>query len=162
MNKYTQLTNDKRYQIFGLKQAGLNQTEIAQNMGVHKSTVSREFRRNEGQGGWRPEQAQLLRDERKQSTVNGKHFSLLEMVEVERLIRNDLSPEQVANRLELEGSLRISHETIYQFVYADKRNGGDMHLLCVARNPAASVMQAAKSGGAQSRTVSALMNGPKP
>ncbi|MBL0039204.1 MAG: helix-turn-helix domain-containing protein [Nitrosomonadales bacterium] len=36
-----------------MKQAGLNQTRIAQNMGVDKSTISREFRRNKGQRGWR-------------------------------------------------------------------------------------------------------------
>ena len=38
-----------------------------------------------------------------------------------------LSPEQVANRLELEGSLLISPEIIYLHIYVDKRNGGDLH-----------------------------------
>ena len=54
MKKYKQLTSEQRYQIYGLKQAGLNQTQIAQKMGVDKSTISREFRRNKGQRGWRP------------------------------------------------------------------------------------------------------------
>lgn len=45
MKKYKQLTSEQRYQIYGLKQAGLNQTKIAKNMGVDKSTISREFRR---------------------------------------------------------------------------------------------------------------------
>jgi len=31
MRKYKQLTSDQRYQIYGLTQAGLNQTQIAQN-----------------------------------------------------------------------------------------------------------------------------------
>ncbi len=48
------------------------------------------------------------------------------MAEVERLIREDLSPEQVANRLDLEGGLQISHEVIYQHSYANKRAGGDL------------------------------------
>ncbi|MEQ1742636.1 MAG: IS30 family transposase [Candidatus Nitrotoga sp.] len=43
------------------------------------------------------------------------------------MIQEDLSPEQAANRLELEGGLQISHEIIYQYIYADKRNGGDLH-----------------------------------
>jgi IS30 family transposase len=43
------------------------------------------------------------------------------------LIREDLSPEQAANRLELEGELQISHEAIYRHVYADKRDGGDLY-----------------------------------
>ena len=123
MKKYKQLTSGQRYQIYGLKQAGLNQTRIAQKIGVDKSTISREFRRNKGQRGWRPKQAQSLRDERKQACINGKQFSPDSWAEVERLIREDLSPEQAANWLELEGELRISHEAIYRHVYADKREG---------------------------------------
>ena len=127
MKQYKQLTSELRYQIYGLKQAGLNQTWIAQKIGVDKSTISREFRRNKGQRGWRPKQAQSLRDERRQACINGKQFSSDEWAEVERLIQEDLSPEQAANRLELEGGLQISHEIIYQHIYADKRNGGDLH-----------------------------------
>ena len=48
MKIYKQLTCGLRYQIYGLKQAGLNQTEIAEKMGVNKGTISREFRRNKG------------------------------------------------------------------------------------------------------------------
>ncbi len=113
-------------EIYGLKQAGLNQTRFAEKMGVDKSTISREFRRNKGQRGWRPKQAQSLRDERRQACINGKYFSWDEWAEVERLIRADLSPEQAANRLKLEGELQISHEAIYPHVYADKRDGGDL------------------------------------
>jgi IS30 family transposase len=127
MKQYTQLDHEQRYQISGLHKAGWNQTQIAEEMGVHKSTISREFSRNKGRRGWRPKQAQSMRDERKQACVNGKQFSPNEWAEVERLTREDLSPEQVANRLELEGSLLISPETIYLRIYADKRNGGDLH-----------------------------------
>jgi IS30 family transposase len=132
MKRYKQLTREQRYQIYGLKQAGLDQTQIAQKIGTNKSTISREFGRNKGQRGWRPKQGQSLRDERKQACSNGKQFSLQEWAEVERLIREDLSPEQVANRLELEGGLQISHEIIYQHIYAEKRAGSDLwrHLRC--------------------------------
>lgn len=127
MKQYKQLTSELRYQIYGLKQAGLNQTEIAKKIGVDKGTISREFKRNEGKRGWRPKQAQSFRDERRQACTTGKRFSSDEWAEVERLIREDLSPEQAANRLELEGGLQISHEIIYQHIYADKRNGGDLY-----------------------------------
>ena len=127
MKQYKQLTSGLRYQIYGLKQAGLNQTGIAKKIGVDKGTISRKFKRNEGKRGWRPKQARLFRDEHRQADTNGKCFSLDEWAEVERLIQEDLSPEQAANRLELEGVLKISHETIYQHIYADKRNGGDLH-----------------------------------
>jgi IS30 family transposase len=127
MKQYKQLTSEQRYQIYGLKQAGLDQTQIAQKMGVDKSTISREFSRNQGQRGWRPKQAQVLRDERKQACRNGRQFASTEWAEVERLVRGDLSPEQTASRLALEGALQISHETIYRYIYADKREGGDLH-----------------------------------
>lgn len=127
MKRYKQLTGGLRYQIYGLKQAGLNQTEIANRIGIDKGTVSREFKRNKGKRGWRPKQAQSLRDERYGARINGKRFSSDDWEEVERLIEEDLSPEQAANRLELEGVLKISHEIIYQHIYADKRSGGDLH-----------------------------------
>lgn len=135
MRKYTQLTSELRYQIYGLKQSGLNQTQIALHVGVNKSTISREFNRNNGLRGWRPKQAQLLRDVRKQANKNGKQFSLSDWAEVERLIKNDLSPEQTSNRLKLEGVLLISHEAIYRHIYANKRNGGNLCLSLRSQKP---------------------------
>ena len=44
--KYTQLTLKKRYQISALQKAGFNQKEIAEELSVHPSTISRELRRN--------------------------------------------------------------------------------------------------------------------
>ena len=127
MTNYKQLTKELRYQIYGLKQAGKNQSEIAEQIGVNKGTISREFRRNKGKRGWRPGQAQSLHDERRQACLNGKRFTMDDWKEVDRLIADDLSPEQVANRLDLEGVLQISHEAIYQHIYTDKRSGGQLH-----------------------------------
>ena len=95
MKNYKQLTSGLRYQIYGLKQAGLKQTEIAEKVGVSKSTISREFSRNQGKRGWRPKQAQCMRDERRRACPNGNQFLPGEWQEVERLIRLDLSPDQV-------------------------------------------------------------------
>ena len=71
MNQYKQLTSELRYKIYGLKQADLNQTEIAKKIGVDKDTISREFKRNEGKRGWRPKQVQSFRDGRRQACTNG-------------------------------------------------------------------------------------------
>lgn len=87
MKHDTQLGHEQRYQISGLHKAGWNQTQIADELGVHKSTISREFTRNKGLRGWRPKQAQSMRDERKQ-------FSPNEWAEVERLTRENLSPDR--------------------------------------------------------------------
>ena len=54
---YTQLTQVQRYQIYALMKAGLNQTQIANMVGVHKSTISPELRRYYVQRDYRPKQA---------------------------------------------------------------------------------------------------------
>ncbi|NPA29644.1 MAG: helix-turn-helix domain-containing protein [Epsilonproteobacteria bacterium] len=43
---YTQLTLRERYQIEALKREGLSQSAIARHIGVHRSTVCRELKRN--------------------------------------------------------------------------------------------------------------------
>ncbi|HUC20472.1 MAG TPA: IS30 family transposase [Candidatus Polarisedimenticolaceae bacterium] len=47
--------------------------------------------------------------------------------EVERLLRQDWSPEQIAGRLKLEKQPTVSHECIYLYIYAEKRRGGTLH-----------------------------------
>jgi IS30 family transposase len=48
---------------------------------------------------------------------------------VEDLLAEGLSPDQISGRLRREGKLRISHETIYKHVWAEKHAGGSLHLL---------------------------------
>ena len=45
------------------------------------------------------------------------------------------SPEQIAGRLRREGGLQISYETIYRWIWADLRAGGQLHthLRCARR-----------------------------
>ena len=54
METYSQLTSEQRYQIYALLKNQHSQSEIAAKIGVHKSTVSRELRRNTGRRGYRP------------------------------------------------------------------------------------------------------------
>ena len=54
MSNYSQLSQEQRYQIYGLMKAGLYQPQIARIIGVHKSTISREMKRNRGLRGYRP------------------------------------------------------------------------------------------------------------
>ncbi|MCX7217121.1 MAG: helix-turn-helix domain-containing protein [Burkholderiales bacterium] len=61
---YTHLSQTERYQIHALMKAGHNQAEIAQILGRHKSTISRELTRGSGRRGYRPRQAQHLSEER--------------------------------------------------------------------------------------------------
>jgi len=123
---YTQLTRERRYQIYALKKVGQNQTQIALVLGCHKSTVSRELRRNCGAKGYRPYQADELAYDRQceayQARISGETWKL-----VESLLRLDWSPEQISGRLKLEKKPSVSHECIYLYVYAEKRRGGTLH-----------------------------------
>ncbi|MHB1325897.1 MAG: transposase [Thermoleophilia bacterium] len=126
MGCYAQLTQEQRYQIHGLMKAGFNQSEMALEAGVHKSTVSREIGCNSGLRGYRPAQAHRLASERREAAVT-KRISAEDWEMISRLIRFDLSPEQAAATVYQERGLRISPEWIYRFIYADKARGGDLH-----------------------------------
>ena len=124
---YTQLTREQRYQIYALRKEHHNQTVIARNLGVHKSTISRELSRNQGQRGYRPKQAAELTTERQRQRVQPR-IQPNTWAQVETLLRQQWSPEQITGRLALEGQPTLSHERIYQYIYADKRAGGTLHL----------------------------------
>jgi len=124
---YKQLTREQRYQIYALMKAGLFQTEIAQVIGVHKSTISRERRRNRGLRGYRPKQAQRFAEIRRAKAVTTR-ISPDTWILVERLVRNDWSPEQISGWLSREFEMMVSHESIYQFILKNKHQGGDLYL----------------------------------
>ena len=127
--KYTQLTQEQRYQIPALLKMEHSQTEIADALGAHKSMISRELRRNRGKRGYRPKQAHQLALQRR--TKVRKRITADIWALVEEKLRQDWSPEQIAGRFK-EAGIAISHEDIYQYIYAGKRVGGDIlkHLRC--------------------------------
>ena len=95
MRNYRQLTQEQRYQIYALMKAGFNHTQIAAEIGVHKSTVSREVRRNQGQRGYRPKQAQELAAARLEQRIR-RRITPATWQQVELLLRQEWSPAQVA------------------------------------------------------------------
>jgi transposase, IS30 family len=123
---YSQLTRERRYQIYALKKAGQNQTQIALVIGCHKSTISRELRRNCGAKGYRPHQADEMAFAR-QCDAYRSRIAWQTWQQVEQLLRQDWSPEQIAGRLKLEQQPTVSHECIYLYIYAEKRRGGTLH-----------------------------------
>ncbi len=127
MRHYTQLTEHQRYQIQALMKAGFNQTETADVIGVHKSTV----RRNRGLRGYRPKQAQQLAEARRQFKVRPR-LADSPWRQVERWLRDEWSPEQISDALRYRHGIRLSHEWVYQYVLHDKASGGDLyrHLRC--------------------------------
>lgn len=128
---YAQLTREQRYQIYILKKAGHPKNFIAKEIGVHPSTITRELVRGSGQRGYRPKQADELACARKQKRYRAR-IPATTWALVEQLLRQDWSPEQVAGWLAKEQHIRVSHERIYQYIYADKAGGGTLfqHLRC--------------------------------
>lgn len=124
---YTQLTSVQRYQIEALMKAQLTQTEIASLLGFHKSTISREIKRNTGKRGYRSRQAQQLCENRKQGKYRG-HFSASDWHLIEELLsEHQWSPEQISLWLKENDVLEVSHERIYQHIILDQQTGGDLH-----------------------------------
>ena len=122
---YNQLTQEQRYQIYALLKMGHNQSEIANVICVHKSTVSREWRRNRGQRGYRPKQAHHKAMSRRK--WDRRRIQPQTWVWIEEKIRQDWSPEQISLWMRKYESVNVSHEWIYQYIYADKSAGGDLH-----------------------------------
>lgn len=117
---YTHLSQSERYQIHALMKAGQTQATIAQVLGRHPSTISREIKRGSGLRGYRPGQAQSKAQERAQGSRNAAPVRDEVWQAAQAYLGLQWSPEQIASQLP------ISHETIYQRVYADKALGGHL------------------------------------
>lgn len=131
---YKQLTQEQRYQIYALKQAEQQSKRIAEIVGVHASTISRELKRNRGKKGYRPKQANQKAQERKHGAK--KRIEIETWEYVERKLKKEWSPGQVSGRLNSHHGIKISHEWIYQYVLANKEAGGSLynHLRCQKKN----------------------------
>lgn len=113
---YPHLTREERYQIYALKKAGHTQSEIATVIDRSVSTISRELARNRGARGYRPKQAHNKAVERK--AINARVINDATWQFAQEKLMLQWSPDQISNYAD------ISIETVYQRVYADKRNGG--------------------------------------
>ena len=123
---YKQLAREQRYQIYALKKAGQNQSQIALVVGCHKSTISRELQRNCGQRGYYPLLADKAAHKRHREAYHPR-ITTETWQQVELLLGQQWSPEQITGRLKLERLPSVSHERIYVYIYADKRRGGTLH-----------------------------------
>ena len=124
---YRQLAPEQRYQIEAGLGTGMRKSEIARQIGVHRSTVYREIRRNSDLrlDGYKASPA--IRAARERHERKKKHrIDDAAWAMVRSLLRCEWSPEQISNRLKLEKRAAVSHETIYLYVYRDKNKGGDL------------------------------------
>ena len=125
---YTHLTQAERYQIEILHKAKHTQSAIAVLLGRDKSCISRELRRNRGQRGYRTKQAHSLAQTRKLACSNGPRVDAKTWAVVDSILNETWSPQQISGYLLVNNQPGVSHESIYQRIYADKRSGGTLHL----------------------------------
>ncbi len=121
MNRYHQIKQEERYEIYALKKAGFSQKEIAKNLKRDKSTISRELKRNTGKRSYRPKQAHEKAVSRffSSSRIDHKVIGF-----VEEKLDEDWSPEQISGWLKENKHGSVSHEWIYQYIWKDKASGG--------------------------------------
>ena len=111
------------------RSAGTSQAQIARMLGVHRSTVSRELRRNRSVRRprfYRALVAQHKADERARRPKLSKIAATPELrAEVQARLDRKLSPEQVSAQLRVEFAddprMQISHESIYRSLFVQGR-----------------------------------------
>jgi len=125
---YTQLDIDERYELYRLHEAGIAPGKIAMMLGRSASTISRELKRNAlPKSGYRPGSAERIALSRRRRCSRIERLNPLGQHIRDRLAMG-WSPEQIVGRLRLEGSEhRISHESIYRFIYRPKVRREKLH-----------------------------------
>lgn len=139
---YRQLTLFEREQIALLHANRVSQASIARATGRPASTISRELIRNSGTVGRNGRGAMKgyiageadRKAKARRSVANAARARLAEPT-LGAYVREGLekfwSPQQISERMKLErpadASMRISHESIYRWVYAQAQAGGSYH-----------------------------------
>ena len=126
---YHQITFAERYTLGLLHRHGVRPATIARALGRHRRTILRELRRNAStaDGGYRPKRAHSYAIVRRSRSRRNTRFTPSDWQLVIQRLRQHWSPEQIAGRLQRERRLRISHETIYRYIWKDLWDGGELH-----------------------------------
>lgn len=128
---YTQLTPEERYTFSVMRTQGQSIALIAHTLGRHRCTLYRERHRNRCHhidNACRPSKAEYRARARRSKLRRYYHFTDSDYAPVRALLRQKWSPEQIAGMLISLGFKRMSHETIYKYIWADKANGGKLRV----------------------------------
>src|SRR5271167_475136 len=126
MSKYRRIKYEDRCQIYALSKRGSSQESIAEVLGVSQSAVSREIHRNRGERGYRFKQAKAKAQARQAIRSKPRKLTVPTRSKIEAKLRQmRWSPEQISGWL-FEQGIKLSHERIYQMIWQDKRDGGNL------------------------------------
>ena len=126
---YKHLTREQRYTIEALLQTPMSLREIGEVIGVSAGTVSREIRRNCDMRGYHKYRWQLAQKKYERRMKVRRHY-LKFTDEMKRTVRRFIiygqySPEQICGRFRLKGEEMVCAETIYRWIWQEKRRGND-------------------------------------
>ena len=116
---YKNLSITEREKILIHRAKGMSLYQIAKKLVRNKSTISRELKRNAGE--YSPSKAQANYHKQRKKCCPRKKLSAQDLFALVKSLFLDRhrSPEQIANRLKLEGyPVTISCKTIYRAIYA--------------------------------------------
>ena len=124
---YKHLTREQRYTIEALLQTPMSLREIGEVIGVSTGTVSREIRRNCDMRGYHRYRWRLAQKKYERRMKTRKHY-LKFTDEMKRTVRRFIiygqySPEQICGRFRLKGEEMVCAETIYRWIWQEKRRG---------------------------------------
>ena len=122
---YHRVTQEERMHIYRWRQEDRSQAEIAKLLNRSPSTISREIKRNKGQRGYRPSQAQEMAHNRAKR-LGPRRFTESARQHVEKELKLGMTPEIISARARLSGEKFVCKETIYQHIYKDSKSGGDL------------------------------------
>ncbi len=125
-NTHRRLCAEDRKVIYNMNQAKYTQADIGHAIGFSQGTISKELSRNKGLRGYRSKQAQRFAEDRQSEKASRPKVITGEIKDqVDARLQLKHSPDQISKKLAMEG-LQVSHESIYRYVMADKKAGGDL------------------------------------
>ena len=122
---YKRMTEEERMLIYRWRQEGQCLCEIARRLARALSSICREIKRNIGLRGYRPKQAHEKAQEQAKRP-GPRRFTNELRADAEARLREGWTPEMISGRARLEGRTRVCKETIYTYVYANAKAGGDL------------------------------------
>lgn len=125
---YTHLSQYERYQIQLLHRGGFSSRGIGEQIERSPSTISRELQRNAQGAAYEGRQAQRQSTQRRHAASSKPRIDEAIWPIVRAALAEELSPEQIVG----SNKAQISHERIYQYIAADRKEGGSlwMQLRC--------------------------------
>ena len=125
---YTHLNLEERHYIEIEHKKGVSMNQIGKSLSRNQSSISREINRNAGQKSYRHKRADRLSHQRQHEKPKAIKLTGAVKSLINHYLKQGWSPEQIAGRLKYDGVVTLHHETIYQYVLADKDNGGSLYL----------------------------------